>query len=306
MNESLGGQNEEPKPEENSNEEFDALDTEWEEFTQSLEDSAEREMERMRVRGEYETIKNEVFDRLAELGIPRVIDRDVNTEIELYQEYANAFFAVKREEARHVDLEMDRSWDRQVSVECVYAYFKEREFEALVLNNATGHKFLLQRNNTEAVAGYLESLKKQFQAEFIVNYGRGLHDPWQQFFDEIAPGQGLDMSNPVDRVHMNVAEVKRLIYRQATIKKETLVNRAIEIAGIDREKGEITDVAQATFDFLNTYMIAEMSVSTETEHANRSDLLWQQMRSIGLNSDVAKQVVALFEEAFPIEQPYGL
>lgn len=254
--------------------------------------------ETFRLAAIYEVAHRDVTERMLAMDIPRVIDEDENVQADLYHEFSLAYFERKRDERESYGLDEDE-YNRQISLQCVHDYYEEREFEAMVFNAILRVRVLISEDSSPEVLQYIETLKKQTQAELLVLYKRGLDDGWQRLFNEMVPGEGLDIHNQDDIIHIHLAKRGWYEFQYEQRFKKQLIAEAKAIMGVD-DDGDMVEVAQATKDVLNMQAFAAEPVYSEAERANRNALLWDWVRKMPINSDIAQKLVEHFDSAYPI------
>ena len=300
MNESLGGTSD---PSEEAHNTFD-FDQEWAEFNQDLvteEPTLEEQAETARVYAEANACRDHVWERLYEKDIARVVDHNTDNEITFFADFTTRYCLAKVEEYQFADYEITDDLERQMALSCIVEYFNEREFEANIINTSAVLIYMATNlHASEESRQYVQDLKKQLQAELFVHFGRGLHDPWQQLLDELVPGESLDMTNFLDMPYVIMAKVTKGQFDAERTKRDELVGIAVEIIGVDVKSDEASDIAQVYYDLINMQIDASEPVYTETERANRNAGLREFVRYMGLPQDVAKKIVELFDEAYPI------
>ena len=299
MSELLGGNNEESNENEEFN--FDGLDNEWAELSKSLDVTSEEALVQERNRVEFEAAQDYLFNLLIERDMPRVIDRNEDIEGDLYVEYCDNYFRNLRQELERTGDHLDEDSERQLTIACVQDYFEEREFQAMVLNNAAAFRFVIvSPESSEGQRQYMMLLKKQLQAELLIHYRRTKNDAWYKFLDEAVPGDGLDLSAPVDMAFVSIAKATLPQYNEEMRKKRRVVSEAKVIAGIDDENDEWTRVIEMTAALVNLEIIAGQPIASEWDRANRNATLWEEVRRVPVDADTAKKLVEFYDQAYPL------
>lgn len=296
MSEILGGNNDGSSHEEPFD--LDGFDNEWEKFNESLDVTTDEMAKALHLAEAYEAAHCEITERMLAMDIPRVIDEDEGVQTDLYHEFALAYFERKREERVLYDQDEDE-FNRQITLQCVHDYYEERELEVMVFNTMLNMKVRINEDDSPEALQEIQILKKQMQAELLVLYKRGLDDGWQRLFNEVIPGESLDTTSQDDTIYIHLAQSVWYEFQYEQRFKKQLVAEAKAIMGVD-DDGDMVEVAQATKDVLNMQAFAAEPVYSEAERANRNALLWDWVRKMPINSDIAQKLVEHFDSAYPI------
>ena len=300
MSELSGGNNEEP----NENEEFDFgnLDNEWAEFSESLAGLADEEALRLQMRAMYKVVEQQTWDLLEEQQVPRVIHPDADMEYEMYQAYSAAFQRRKLEGLGLRFDEIDEAQKRKLHLESVHSYFEEREFEAMLFENIAMMRFAFQHpESSETTLANMFLLKKRLQIELTIYFGRGLDDPWQLFLSKATPTDELGESSSLERILTIITRENLPDIERERVAKQQLLDEAKAIIGLDEDHHDLSYTIQTIADIFNLRALASQPIYTENDRANRNARLWGEVRNMQLTDDVARSLVKLFDDAYPID-----
>lgn len=299
MSESLGGNNEESN--ENGEFNFDDLDREWEKLSEALDPTSEEALRYERNRIEFDAAADYVYNLIIERDVPRVIDRNEDVEGELYTEYCDRHFRTLREHLEATGSSLEEGSEREITIACLHDYFEEREFEAMILNNAAAFRLVMvSPDSTQGQREYMMLLKKMLQAELLVHYKRGRHDDWYMILDDAAPGDSLDLESPIDMAFISIAKTTLPQYHEEIRKKRQVVSEAKVIAGVDDENDEWERVIEMTAALVNLEIIAGQPITSELERTNRNATLWEEIRKVPVDAETAKRLVEFYDQSYPL------
>lgn len=293
-----------------SNEEFSFnLDDEWAKLNMELEDerSPEQIADQTRLSDQYEQIKQDALTRLHELeGITVVLDTDANKEAEQFTIYADIWQRNKIAEYERIGRTLGEADERQLAIDCVVAYFEERDFQAMIINAVTMYHFVAKnadRPEVQTANLDMDALKKELQSELLMHRNLPLHGPWQQFVDEFIPGEALDLFRPEDQVYLLKSRLSTPDYIQEKLLKKSVIEQSMEFTGINRDTDDLQKVVTAVADIMNMQIIAAQPVFTERDRANRNAELWHEARKLECDQDAQRKIVELMDVSYPVIAP---
>jgi hypothetical protein len=258
----------------------------------------------MRRQGDLEKIKEELLDRLILYGVQfRVVDNDKTREGALQLEFIQAYREnmLQYLPPRPVQ-ESDYS---RISVEALVAYYDERTYQCIAVHGAATLANAYHNDLSSEVATYLaQNTKKELQAEFFVHYGRSMNDPVQQFFNNEAPGPGLDPTNPEDRIFIIQAEKDLKNFTDARLKRQAIIERCREMMGIAYDVSSENEMVDATQVLIEMHIIAS-TMHKSSEASRRSEALRDYARGLDCDEAVIARIVDLFEDQYPLGLSLG-
>lgn len=151
---------------------------------------------------DLQAIEHDLMGKLDSYGIFRVVDQDQATESRLHVEYMTLKTMEIHEQLSYKPQadtwRTDGTLDARALVDALIAYNDEIDFQNQVTKAAA--QLIYYQNHPEVgfSVALLEKAKKTDQAELLVLYGHPLGSPWQQFFDDVVPGEGLKQGRPYD------------------------------------------------------------------------------------------------------------
>lgn len=273
------------------------IDKEWEEFNKDLSKESETALEDIRARAEYDEVSRRVIDKMREQNLPRrVIDSDPEIEEELLREYVLSYVERYAPELLENDREMETYIGVETAVKCILEYYKERELQALIVNEIALCGYILQKCDGDTLMETLVTHeKKRLQAELIVHHGMHVADPWYVFFSQEIKTESLDRFAVEDQAYLFRAEVSLEEHKNYYLKRERLLQKAKALLGINELDEDLSRVIKITGDLIELHLIASEPATTDREKTNRNEQLWEYGRTNGFDNNVLGKIIALFE-----------
>lgn len=284
------------------------LDREWERWNMELSDelTPEQQADQLRLLEQYEEIKLEALRKLHELDVVVVLDVDASKEAEQFTVFAETWQNNRVEEYKRLGRELTEADERQLAIDCVVAYFEERDFQALIINAVTMYHFIAlnaDRPEVKASALNMDTMKKELQSELLVHRNLPMTNAWQEFVSDMVPGESLDMFSKDDQVHLVKARLSTPDFVAEKVLKKSVIEQAFELTGIDWENDDLAMVVTTVADIMNMQIIAAQPVFNETERANRNAELWSEGRKLECDPEAVRKIIDLMDASYPVIAP---
>lgn len=250
---------------------------------------------------QFVIVRDQVFHNLEQRGIVRVIDPDASVESELFNKFAQTWQQRKMDQLQWTREGLSDISNGRLSLDCLTTYYDEREFEGMVIDCATV-MICKQRypDEWEDAPSTMDVTKKEMQALFMICYGRGADDDWYRFFDELAPGEGLDIARPEDQTHIDFGWRIFPEYEALNKKRKQVLEHACSIVGIDIDKDDPVAVLETASIIIEMRLMAETIVVDEQALAFRNALLLEHAQMLGVDPVVAMELVEFFDASYPL------
>jgi hypothetical protein len=266
-------------------------------------DSIDDQLFIMQRYGGLEAVREELIDRLDLYGVEnRVVDNDVHRQGELFNEYIRTFRDKRLHELFFRKEGIQESDYARVAAEGILAYYEERIIQYIVLHSAAMLSSAVRYDVSAEVAMYtLQGVKKELQADFLIEYGMKPDHPLQVFFNHETPGEGLDPTNPSDKKYIQMSEDDLDKHIVAQAKRRQVVETGREILGMDFETTSEEEIAYATHILLEMHFVASSTLSAH-EQANRLETLHEIGRKLGCGYKTLTTLVELFDNNYPTNE----
>jgi hypothetical protein len=284
------------------------LDREWERWNMELSDelSPEQHTDQLRLLEQYEDIKREALRKLHELDVIVVLDVDASNEAEQFTVFAEKWQNNCVEEYKRLGRELTEADERQLAIDCVVAYFEERDFQALIINAVTMYHFIAinaDRPEVKASALNMDTMKKELQSELLVHRSLPMSGAWQQFVSDMVPGESLDVFDKDDQVYLVKARLTTPDFVAEKVLKKSVIEQAFELTGIDWENDDLAKVVRTVADIMNMQIIAAQPAFNETDRANRNAELWHEGRKLECDPEAVRKIIDLMDASYPVIAP---
>lgn len=279
----------------------DEFDAELRQLFDELADADIGEAE-LRARAGLELIRAQLLEKLPLYGVEsQVVSDDDEEQAMLFSQYATRY----REQVLY-NLEFSREGVQgddypKVAFDMMIAYYEERAFQSIVVHAAATIANAYANNLEDERNRYIVyGTKKELQADFMIQYGRKADDPMLVFFREETPGDNLDVTDPGDKVYLDIAQTKKDKFDRERSRKMQVIEAAKDMLGLDVEDCSEEEMALASHLLIEMYLEASMN-STERQ-ANRTEQLTAIARQFGRSNAMTNALVAMFEGFYPISQ----
>lgn len=284
------------------------LEDEWEKWNleMSEQDSPEKQADQLQLLEQYELIKQNALERLHDLDILVVLDVNASKEAELFTTFAETWQRNRLEEYKRRGREITTADERQVAIDCVVAYFEERDFQALIINAVTMYHFIgknADRPEVKASSLNIDVMKKDLQSELLVHRNLPLNSPWQKFIEQMVPGESLNAFRAEDQAHLVKAKLTTPDYIKEKLLKKSVIEQAFALTGINKDTDDLEKVVVAVADIMNMQIIAAQPAFNETDRANRNAELWHEGRKLECDQDAVRKIIELMDMSYPVIQP---
>lgn len=284
------------------------LDQEWERWNMELPDqqSPEQQADQLRLLEQYEAIKREALRKLHELDVVVVLDVDANKEAEQFTIFADVWQNNRVEEYKRLGRELSVANERQLAIDCVVAYFEERDFQALIINAVTMYHFIAENADRPEVKSSsldMDTMKKELQSELLVHRNLPMSHAWQQFVSDMVPGESLNVLSKDDQVYLVKARLTTPDFVAEKVLKKSVIEQAFELTSIDWENDDLAKVVTTVADIMNMQIIAAQPVFNETDRANRNAELWHEGRKLECDQDAVRKIIDLMDASYPVIAP---
>lgn len=249
-----------------------------------------------------------VIDELARRGIPRVIDYDDIKMGQLMAEYLKQSDKELREKL-YWNGEMEvlgayENTETRITIESIFRYVDELEFEYLATKTIAWLTYALEHPEEEKMTpADASDRKKVLQASFYVHYGVGLDSPWQRFFDEMIPVEGLSPYHKDDQEYIDEAyESKKEFDREKEERNSAVREAALKIGLYSLEPA---DAAQLICPIIGMQerALPENYESTLAGRAQRNKEIYQWGENHDIASKFGKRVLITLQEFFDDRYP---
>lgn len=273
------------------------IDKEWEEFNIDLSKESETALEGIRARAEYDEISRHVIDKLRNLNLPgRVIDSNPDIEEELFREYALMYVEGSAPKFLDEDGEIEKYHEVRIAVNCIMEYYKERELQALIVNEIALCKYFLQKSNGHMLMNTLVAHeKKRLQAELIVHHDMNELNPWYVYLSQEVNTESLDQYSEQDQSYLLRAQESLEDHKNYYIKRKRVIEKAKAIIGMNELEEDLSRVIQVTADIIELHLIASEPAINDREKMNRNEQLWEYGRNNGFSSKNMREIITLLE-----------
>lgn len=268
--------------------------------------SPEQQADQLRLLEQYEDIKLEALRKLHELDVVVVLDVDASKEAEQFTVFAEKWQNNRVEEYKRLGRELTEADERQLAIDCVVAYFEEREFQALIINAVTMYHFVaINADRPEVKSSSLDmnTMKKELQSELLVHRNLPMSHAWQQFVSDMVPGESLDVFDKDDQVYLVKARLTTPEFVAEKVLKKSVIEQAFELTGLDWENDDLAKVVTTVADIMNMQIIAAQPAFNETDRANRNAELWHEGRKLECDQDAVRKIIDLMDTSYPVIAP---
>jgi hypothetical protein len=277
-------------------ENFSDIDKEWEELNNEMARESENAIESIRARAEYDRVSLYVMEQLRQSELPgRLIDGDAETEEDLLRQFALNYVQSRGRELLDNDNDAVHN-EALIAVNCIMEYYKERELQALIVNEIALCKFILENSRGNmAMENLVVHEKKRLQAELLVHHGMKQDNPWYVFLSHEIDTDCLDFLLEEDAVYLDLAKESLERFNNYYIQRSNFIKAAKEVMGINDEDIDVSTTIQLTGDLIELHLIGSEPVLNSRELINRNEQLWEYGRTNGFDNKELARIIALLE-----------
>lgn len=272
----------------------------------SDEQTPEQQADQLRLLEQYEEIKQEALRKLYDLGAVVVLDIDPSKEAEQFSVFAETWQNNRVEEYKHQGHELTIDDERQLAIDCVVAYFDERDFQAIIINAVTMYHFIAKnadRPEVKSSSLNMNTIKKELQAELLVHRSMPMTNPWQKFVSDMVPGESLSVFAKEDQVYLLKARLNMADFVAERVLKKTVIEQALDMTGVDKDNDDLSRVVTTVADIMNMQIIAAQPIFSERDRANRNAELWNEGRKLECDQDAVRKIIDLMDASYPVIAP---
>lgn len=281
-------------------EEFLNIDQEWKEFNENLPLDTDADLEAINARAEYDEVSKNIIDKMRQRSLPnRVIDGNPDVEENLMRNYASDYVAANGPVIFEETEAITKEQEVQLAINCILDYYRERELQALIINEISLCSFLLQKSKGhQLMIDLVMHEKKRIQAELLIHHKRVHEDAWYVFFDQEIKSPGLDTSSRDDQKYIMSAIEGLLDFENNDKKRIQLLEAAKKIMGFDDLQEDLSEVIQVTGDLIEMHIIVADPIHTDRDKIHRNEQLWEYGRTNGFETKILAKIIELFENEY--------
>lgn len=236
----------------------------------------------------------DLLDRVSLYGVEhQLVTNSAEMTARSFQEYTDTYKQQAIYNLQFSPEGIKKSDHRRIASEMIIAYHEEFEFQDLVVRCAASVTGLYKYDPSRSAA------KKALHADFLIHYGRKANDPMLAFFANEVPGDNLDVTDPDDKVFLDIAHAKLDQFKRDQSKKYQVLEMAKGLLGLDDESSDEIEISRVTYVLLNMLACLQRPIVGERA-ADRSALLTKMARDLGRSNNMTNAVVALIEAHYPI------
>lgn len=274
-----------------------SIDDEWAVFNAQ---QVKQDELNARTKVKADEIMDGLYQRFDEYNMPRVIDFDEDRETELFLEYVRSRQDAKIEELRWSPEGLDDDAVCEASLAILKDYYEEREYQTKLFNYAT--MLIYVTTNPEEFSDEdldVDEMKMKLLATFQVHYK--LSPEWIRFFDDVTPGEKRRYQYPLfnDYVEEALDTLSQFEYERS--RRWMIIEIAKEILGVNEDEDDLSDVLTNVSHLIEMQFIANTTVNSDSDRANRNADLWEYGREVGLDNESLRSIISFFEQTYQIE-----
>ncbi|MDB5176356.1 MAG: hypothetical protein JWN75_24 [Candidatus Saccharibacteria bacterium] len=270
----------------------------------SHETEKQKQIEIARINSEK--IEAFMYAELRSQNVPKIIDDIDNVEAQLHNDYYDLIYPSIFEEIEndkkymHTDIETikaiaDLTCEAEVEAEAM----RELQFLRLaglaIINGQYYESNNIDHDPTES--------KKKTMADFMIDKGIAIDDPWMQFYASIVPGDDLDPNNINDQKYILEAIELLTVKEDRRKKTDEIVNEIHSIIVNNTEAATLnTKIIEITGNmFRKAYMASELDTLSSANNvtAERDAFIYGSGREIGIDDNTIKKLINLLEQNYP-------
>lgn len=280
------------KPNEHNFDEEYNLDSEWADFNAKLADS--RDMDFLRDKLILDQMTEDTLAKVVNYGVDTLVSCNDEEGINLYAEYFER--RVNEIMGGYADMTDDTPDLDQAVRSVLMEYFSRVDMEYSTIESAVNIEYLMSCSENKVNAGLLVTdEKKMTQARLLILHGLDLDHPWQKMFNDITPGEGLDVRRHGDSVYTASALNEKKFHDYAEQRKLQLMDRAYSIVGRHEDEENVAIRGLTTSVALKMFYTAQAGPFTTMSEIDVNEFLWGLARELPRDNDTLKELVLLFK-----------